>query len=668
MKNLKNKINFSVAIFLAFLIGVAVISATKRYGQFSYWKKHKNVYFVKDTPMMTTLDAYYWLRYSKEIKNNTYGKIDKLRAYPEGKPAPSPVPMLSWMLAELSKIFNKSVYYVGIYLIPILASLFIIPLGIYFYLNGFPTAAILSGFIGSFSFSYYVRSCTGRVDTDSLNLFFPFLASLFIYLISTVKKEKIVYLYAALAGLSMLLYNWWYYQVGLIAVYFVFFALFLVVQKTDKKVAAICLILFIIFVNPITFLHSFKGVAVFLSKYGSVKVAVKNAASVALPNINRTITETQHKSITSTLKFFIDIPWVSFLGLLSFAVVALLKWRRFIPVLPLFFLGMLVFKSSNRLAMYLVPFVGAGLGFIIDYIMKYLKKVFNLKELHKTLISCIAGFLIFFMLSGKTAYSYIPGPSIPVDLYSSFHLMKRIMPKGSAIYSWWDFGYAYMDVTERATFHDGGVHGGWITYLVAQSIVKTSQQELYNTISLIDNKKLNDIIKLSKDNNNLQKILGMIKNYDKSVNNPNIYVVFTRDMVGKFGAMNFIGNWNFYTKKGSYNGFGEIRCSGYSKGKLMCGRYIIDLSRGLLNNTKLNRLIVINNGKIAENRSIEPTAKYFLEILMINKRIFKVYILDRNVYDSNFNQMYLLGNYDKKLFQEVLNYFPTVRIFKAKKK
>ncbi len=563
---------------MIFLICVAVISATKRYNQFSYWKKHKNIYFVNNTPMMTTLDAYYWLRYAKYIKNNTYGKTDNLRAYPEGKPFPKPTPMLSWVLGKLSKAFNISVYYLGIYIIPFFASLFIIPLGIYFYLNGFAAAAILSGFIATFSLSYYIRSCTGRVDTDSLNLFFPFLASLFIYLISTVKKERMIYLFSALAGISMLLYQWWYYQVGLVAVYFIFFAAFLFIRKLNLKVIAISLLLFIIFVNPVSFFHSFKGVVVFINKYATVKVAVKHASSVALPNIDQTITETQHKSISDTLKFFINSPLISFIGLISFIIVALVKWKQFLPLLPLFFLGILVFKSSNRLAMYLVPFVGAGLGLIVDYILKYVRKIVFFNKTKETAIACVAAFIIFFSISGKTAYSYIPGPSIPVDLYSSFNIMKKIMPKDSAIYSWWDFGYAYMDVTDRATFHDGGVHGGWITYLVAQSLVKQSQKELYNTISLIDHNRLPEIMKLAKDNKNLPKILNMIKNYGKSVKNKHIYVVYTRDMVGKFGAMNFIGNWNFTMKKGYYDGYGEIRCSGYSKGMLMCGRYRIDLA------------------------------------------------------------------------------------------
>ncbi len=660
---MKNKIKISTIVFLIFLIGVAVISASKRYGEFAYWKKHKNIYFVDNTPMMTTLDAYYWLRYSRYVKNGTYKKFDKLRAYPQGRSAPQPPDMLPWMIGKLSKAFKSTVYYTGIYLIPILASFFIIPLGIYFYLNGFTVAAILSGFIATFSFSYYVRSCIGRVDTDSLNLFFPFLASLFIYLISTVKKEKFIFAYSALAGLSMLLYSWWYYQIGLIAVYFVFFALFLIAQKLKPKTIAISLLLFIIFVNPVTFAHSFKGVATFMSKYGSVTSSVKHAASVALPNIKKTITETQHESLSATLKFLINIPWVAFLGLAAFVIVAILNWRNFIPILPLFFLGMLVFRSSNRLAMYLVPFVGAGLGMIIDYILKYIR----LKELHRTLVSCVAGFAMFFVLSGSTAYSYIPGPSIPGDLYSGFKIMKRIMPKGSAIYSWWDFGYAYMDVAERATFHDGGVHGGWITYLIARSIVKPSQEDLYRTISLLDHGNLKKITTLGKDKKNLNDILVLLNSYNKKVKNKNIYVVYTRDMIGKFGAMNFIGNWDFMRKKGFYDGFGEIRCSGYANGILMCGRYRINIKNGLLNKTNLNRLVVINNGKVIENMEVDNRAKYFAEILMINNRIFKVYILDKNVYYSNFNQMYLLGNYNKKLFKEVLNYFPTVRIFKVKK-
>ena len=67
-------------------------------------------------------------------------------------------------------------------MVPVLASLFILPLGIYFFRLGVPISGLLGGLIGTFAGGYYMRSSIGRIDTDSLNLFFPALIALMILL------------------------------------------------------------------------------------------------------------------------------------------------------------------------------------------------------------------------------------------------------------------------------------------------------------------------------------------------------------------------------------------------------------------------------------------------------------------------------------------------------
>ena len=64
MKLLEFKNN--VWLFTAVLLGVFSFSAGERYQQFETWEKTPNVYFVGERPMMTTLDAPYWLRQARE--------------------------------------------------------------------------------------------------------------------------------------------------------------------------------------------------------------------------------------------------------------------------------------------------------------------------------------------------------------------------------------------------------------------------------------------------------------------------------------------------------------------------------------------------------------------------------------------------------------------------
>ena len=206
-------------LFAGVLLVCFLVSAGVRYHQFETWKLTPQSYFVGERPMMTTLDAPYWLRWAREYNDGTYGQKDGLRGYPENTdtfkemsdkelslplkntdttPAYSSsylssssrtqeinyrdVPLISLFIAHLAPFFNYNYYLTGNMLIPILASLFILPLGMYFFRIGVPVSGLLGGLIGTFAGGYYMRSSIGRIDTDMLNLFFPVLAGLLILL------------------------------------------------------------------------------------------------------------------------------------------------------------------------------------------------------------------------------------------------------------------------------------------------------------------------------------------------------------------------------------------------------------------------------------------------------------------------------------------------------
>jgi len=44
-----------------------------------------------------------------------------------------------------------------------------------------------------------------------------------------------------------------------------------------------------------------------------------------------------------------------------------------------------------------------------------------------------------------------------------------------------------------------------------------------------------------------------------------------------------------------------------------------------------------------------------------------VYLLTEEVFNSNLNQMFLLGNYDSDLFEEIYHQYPIARVFHLKK-
>ena len=193
-------------LIIAFMITATLgLSMTMRFHQYEMWEKRPNVYFVNETPMMSTLDAYSWIRFAREYREGVFkpGEKDTLRRYPDFASKPKPISMLSFLIAKITVVFGDNPYRASIYLIPLLSSLFILPFSLYFFKLGYPASAVIGGFVGTFNFMYYTRTSVGRVDTDLLNLFFPFLVSLLILYMPGSRKR--MYILSACCGVTMLL-------------------------------------------------------------------------------------------------------------------------------------------------------------------------------------------------------------------------------------------------------------------------------------------------------------------------------------------------------------------------------------------------------------------------------------------------------------------------------
>ena len=149
-------------LFVGALLACFAVSVGVRYQQFETWELTPQAYFVGERPMMTTLDAPYWLRWAREYNEGVYRQIGGLRGYPgrtdtfkemsakklslplkytdqttassSSYPSSSSgtqgiryrdVPLLSFLIAHIVSFFNNNYYLTGTLLIPVLASLFI---------------------------------------------------------------------------------------------------------------------------------------------------------------------------------------------------------------------------------------------------------------------------------------------------------------------------------------------------------------------------------------------------------------------------------------------------------------------------------------------------------------------------------------------------------------
>jgi len=665
------KISISIILLIVFTAITFGLSTYKRYWQLSVWNSQKELVYAKDGRIsMTTLDAYYWTRLAKEYKNGKFGDnvTDPLKSYPDNEPYPFYPNLLVFILAKFSGFFNNNIYMTGIYLTPVLASLFVIPLSIYFYRIGLSLVGIAGGLFGTFSYAYYVRSCNGRVDTDSLLLFFPIVVGLFFLLVTQTNKQNKRYIYASVAGFFMLLMNWWYQHYGFAVVYGVLFVIFLLIHRFKYKEIAILTGLYILFSNPLFFLYGMGNLFDFVFKTGYFHKTEITLANISWPNIMETISESNRRNNLEILQMILGNYKVAVVGIVGIMIAFVLKFKQMFPLTPLFALGVMAFFSGNRFSMFMAPLAGAGIGYLIYlavyYLIKYLKG--NEKIIDFVIPSIV--YIIFSLFSNNlTAFNIVLPPSIPVAIQNSFLDLKNKVPQGSPIFTWWDFGYAIIDIGEFAVYHDGGVHGADRSYFSAKAFVENDQRKMYNLISAIDNYKFKGINKLLDDNKSANAVVENLMKFNGKPKNKNIIVLYTVDMIGKYGALAFFGNWDFEKKTTKPEGYQEMRCSDFNGKLLKCENAIIDLETGLINRQiPVKRFLIAQNGKVVQNNEYPHQSDINIELVALNNNIIGVYVLSERVFSSNFNQMYILGNYDNSLFEEIYNNFPYARAFKVR--
>ncbi len=748
----------NIYLFGGVLLACFAVSAGVRYQQFETWKENPQAYFVGERPMMTTLDAPYWLRIAREYNERKSRLKGSLRHYPESTitfakraaeelalpskytdstPSSSSfsnlfsssenqeisyhdVPLLGFLISHLAPFFNYNYYLAGTLLIPVLASLFILPLGIYFFWIGVPLSGLLGGLIGTFAGGYYMRSSIGRIDTDMLNIFFPVLAGLLILLAGKAKTERGVLLYAVGTGLSLFLFQWWYIKSGFILAYFMVLVLSLFVQQIRFQTILVSAFLLVLCAQPATFMSGTGAVQSFLKGYFTIEdaqeVVIDNGTTtVSFPNTMTTISEVDRVPMKEVLRRVLSNTTLDWIGFLGFFGLAIFRWRVLIPLAPMLALGLLSFQSSNRFIMYLAPFVGIGLGWLLQlgvegifYVLtqrrkdakkahsaaektnhshakvvtqrrknaKELKTQLPETEFRDTVLTKVdwwnwvrqgtlyLGMGVFFwLISGQTAISFVPGPSIHTGLYATFLEVKKRVPEDSALLTWWDYGYAITDATGLATFHDGGAQTSPKTYFIARGLISADQDELYDITQYLATKGNRGI---AENNTSPEALLGAVRNPQLKPWDP-IYLFFTADMTGKYGAISKLGSWDIKNGGSKPRGYQNLACNKITNVAMDCRGAKIDLKAGKINNqVSLKRMVFIRDGKVLREQEFGHAQGYTLQLLVAGQRIVEVQLIDEVVFRSNYNQMFLLGRYRDDLYEETYNAFPFSRLFRVK--
>jgi len=656
---------------ILFVYGLSYYQRQSDYDNF--WMENQQDYVVENVTLVTGLDSYYWLKVAREFDKGTTGKglKDPTKGYPDLQIlAIKDTPSLLAVLISFAKNFTAGDYYLaGIFLVPILSGLFAFPLFFYFSRLGFGASAILGGLIGTFGHAYYDRTMMGRVDTDLLNTFFPLAIACFILPISKEKTGRANILLAAGAGLMMYLFTWWYQQASFILIYFLVLMAYLILSRIRWKIAATALVVFLLMSGPEHVSQILESFMVFLKAY----VSPPPTGSISWPDILSTVAEASPRSLQARFNMlhgFNPLVYAGFVGLLY---LCLRRFRQMIPLAPLLALGAWAMVRPNRLAMHLSPLVGVGAGVLLEELIRYVGGKARLPKALVPVVSMVLFFILFFATAPHTGFYAHASRIVSASTGGAVLDIKRAIPRNSAMFTpFWEYSYTLMEVGDFATYHDGGLQGGMRTTLISKAMTSNRQEEMVSLLAYLEDYGFNQLnSRVRQEKLSGEQMMDLVFSYPGEFKGENVYVLYLEDMIVKFPPLSKFGTWDFEKRKSETMDYVEIHCFSMNNNIMRCKDGTVDLNKGVMNDgtvdVPLSGAFFVNDGHIIDQKNYEAENGYYLQVLMKKGKTDLILVADENLFRTNFNQQFLLGNYDPRYFEEVYNDFPNARVFKVKR-
>ncbi len=687
------------ALYWACLVGaisVFVYAALVRLDALKHWHADPARYFVNERPVMATADAYYSLRYAQMYRDGVFrgDEVDPRRHY-QRLQLPVDIPLYarygaekSWMpqrqpkrLPLLSRLLALSAPLAGgldmaaIYVPPMLAGLFVVPLFVYAWRIGQPAAGLLGGLVGAFSSAYYLRTVVGWSDTDCLNLFFPWLASLAVLSAHAEVSRRGVMLYAGLLGLVLNAYFQWYDKPAVSALYWGTLCLHLFLQRRPLTLILGALAVCVLCSHPAQMIYCAENFLALAGRYfGNLNPADGvSFASQWFPNVMQTVVEFRDTTWVESLRRVLSSPALAGMGCLFFVGYAVRSWRAFVPLLPLLLFAASTFLSGPRFGMYLAPFVGMGLGFAIAWITAYGyqqvlgKRASTLGAGAHNAIACgIAVILFFVALKPLTAHGVLGRSMVlSTDAMQALDRAATRMPRNAPVFTWWDFGFALAYLNNFTVYHDGAAQYTPQTNVIAHGLMSDDQAVLARIMAFVDTRGNAGIAELARAAGSRTEFLSALE--DTTAPARDTYLLFMRNMLDGASALRYVAGLTTETAKGKSIFYEQLACQDLARNTLQCTDFSVNLESGSFSDGRtVHRLDIVDNGRVVKSRDYAHTTEYVLQIVIGANRQIDVYLLPNALYRSNLNQMFLLGHFDTSLFEEVYREVPTLRVFRQK--
>ena len=249
------------------------------------------------------------------------------------------------------------------------------------------------------------------------------------------------------------------------------------------------------------------------------------------------------------------------------------------------------------------------------------------------------------------------------------------------MWTWWDNGFAIVDATGFGVYHDGAAQYTPQTNLIARTFIDSDNRAMHEIIAFVDREGNQGIRRIAATADNFDDLVTRLRGVSAPPPAVPVYVFYTFDMFVSYGSMRFLGGSGQSTafQRGSV-GIRWLPCERLVDDRAYCSEQIFDLRTGSIERHRvapgltakpvsLRRTVMIKDGHVVRQRDYTEnpdSVQLTMEIVLTAGILADIYLLDEPAFQSNLNQMFMLGRFDDKLFEEVYNDFPHARAFRVR--
>jgi asparagine N-glycosylation enzyme membrane subunit Stt3 len=552
-------------------------------------------------------------------------------------------------------IFSVNIDWV-MFLAPIfLAPLLVIPVVLIGQVYRQVKLGFFAALLGVIGINFYTRSYLGYMDTDTLNLFFPYMA--IASFMMALSRRSFIWLIVAIV--SLVAFHFWYHSSLIIIAFIVLMSLILTpfIFKS-KKIALVSLSLIVvalIFISPQKIIKR----ATDYYKTDSTFVLKAGEKSYHFANTLDSVAEAQDVNI-----FLVNDNYVGMFAYVSVASIGYILLcvvePLFLMLLPMFALGYMASFTGMRFTMFATPVFAlgfVGFGYIFANILAKRKKILRYSSAVFPLIA-IAMMIINIIHVNP---SFMPSSFNSTDVKVLKDFSSQTKEKDLLI-SWWDYGWPLWYYTGRNnTLIDNGRHGA-DTYLVSNLLLSKDDNFVANALAYFTDKQKSNTPILSSliQKEDIQKRFGILKkqNYDKKAER-DVYLLLHRNMLLTFKTLEDFAYIDIKTgKKSEENSqlyISDLLRPYSKKVPIVYGdTFDFDLRDGMIKGhdgatAQVQGVIIVDSGKVTAAKRYNPRS--FMTLIIYNKT--KAIYLDNKALNTFLIKALLFDQYDKKRFEKV---------------